>query len=57
MSTVVAMSFSVVVSSMAVMSSSTAAPVKSDFHPTLAVSNIKNSILFVLEMDKDHYTM
>lgn len=30
---------------------------KSDFHPALAVTNIKNSIPFVLEMEKDHYTM
>jgi hypothetical protein len=27
------------------------------FHPALAVTNIKNSIPFVLEMEKDHYNM
>lgn len=30
---------------------------KSDFHLALAVTNIKNSIPFVLEMEKNHYTM
>ncbi|CAJ2670962.1 unnamed protein product [Trifolium pratense] len=37
--------------------STTVSSVKSDFHPALAVTNIKNSIPFVLEMDKDHYNM
>ncbi|GAU26412.1 hypothetical protein TSUD_278570 [Trifolium subterraneum] len=52
----------------AVMSSTTAAmtsanaassmaAAKSEFHPALAVTNIKNSIPFVLEMEKDHYPM
>ncbi|MCH84998.1 hypothetical protein A2U01_0005837, partial [Trifolium medium] len=31
--------------------------VKSDFHPTLAVTNIKHGIPFVLELEKDHYDM
>jgi hypothetical protein len=30
---------------------------KSEFHSALAVTNIKNSIPFILEMEKDHYTM
>jgi len=42
------------------MSSTAATSVSSaklDFHPALAVTNIKNSIPFVLKMEKDHYTM
>ncbi|XP_057445147.1 uncharacterized protein LOC130737405 [Lotus japonicus] len=30
---------------------------KPEFHPALAVTNIKNSIPFVLESEKDHYAM
>ncbi|XP_057418150.1 uncharacterized protein LOC130712329 [Lotus japonicus] len=30
---------------------------KSDFHPALAVTNIKNNIPFKLEIDKDHYAL
>ncbi|XP_057435379.1 uncharacterized protein LOC130728065 [Lotus japonicus] len=33
------------------------ASAKSDFHPALAVTNIKNNIPFKLEIDKDHYAM
>ncbi|MCI15704.1 keratin type I cytoskeletal 9-like, partial [Trifolium medium] len=44
------MSFSAAISSTAAMSTS-------DFHPALAITNIKNNIPFVLEMEKDHYTM
>ncbi|XP_057451801.1 uncharacterized protein LOC130743572 [Lotus japonicus] len=32
-------------------------PVKPDFHPALAVTNIKNNIPFKLELDKDHYAL
>ncbi|XP_057432249.1 uncharacterized protein LOC130725005 [Lotus japonicus] len=32
-------------------------PATPEFHPALAVTNIKNNIPFKLEMDKDHYTM
>ncbi|XP_057452095.1 uncharacterized protein LOC130743894 [Lotus japonicus] len=30
---------------------------KPDFHPALAVTNIKNNIPFKLEIDKDHYAL
>ncbi|XP_045824307.1 uncharacterized protein LOC123916808 [Trifolium pratense] len=30
---------------------------KTDFHPALVVTNIKHSIPFVLELEKDHYNM
>ncbi|XP_057426202.1 uncharacterized protein LOC130719600 [Lotus japonicus] len=33
------------------------ASTKSDFHPALAVTIIKNNIPFKLEIDKDHYAM
>jgi hypothetical protein len=36
-------------------SSSLKAVSKMDFHPTLSVSNIKNHIPIVLEMEKDQY--
>jgi len=48
------MSSSPDMSSTAATSISSAKP---DFHPALAVTDIKNSIPFVLEMEKDHYTM
>lgn len=48
------MSSSPDMSSTAATSVSSAKP---DFHPALVVTNIKNSIPFVLEMEKDHYTM
>ncbi|PNX84391.1 hypothetical protein L195_g040451 [Trifolium pratense] len=57
MSTVAASTSSVAVSSTASAVSSVTAPAKSDFHPALAVTNIKNCIPFVLEMEKDHYSM
>ena len=47
-------------SSPAVVSSTVAATsnsTKPDFHLALAVTNIKNSIPIVLEMEKDHYAM
>ncbi|GAU48004.1 hypothetical protein TSUD_404810 [Trifolium subterraneum] len=40
-----------------VVAASSMAAAKSEFHPALAVTNIKNSIPFVLEMEKDHYPM
>ncbi|XP_045786291.1 uncharacterized protein LOC123881612 [Trifolium pratense] len=57
MSTVAASTSSVAVSLTASAVSSVTAPAKSDFHPALAVTNIKNCIPFVLEMEKDHYSM
>ncbi|GAU28442.1 hypothetical protein TSUD_54930 [Trifolium subterraneum] len=54
MSTVATMSSS---AATAAMSSSTPVSVKSDFHPALVVTNIKNSIPLVLEMEKEHYNL
>jgi hypothetical protein len=54
MSSSPAMSSINVVSSTASMISNSAKP---DFHPTLTVTNIKKSIPFVLEMEKDHYVV
>ncbi|GAU39791.1 hypothetical protein TSUD_219660 [Trifolium subterraneum] len=53
MSSSAAMSSPTAASSMSTIVSST----KSDSHPALTFTNIKNSIPFVLEMEKDHYTM
>ncbi|MCI19581.1 hypothetical protein A2U01_0040738 [Trifolium medium] len=39
----------------ATTSSSSSAVSKMEFHPALAISNIKNHILIVLEMDKNQY--
>jgi len=47
-------------SSSAAVTSSTAAATSNSakpFHPAFAVTNIKNNIPFVLEMEKDHYAM
>ncbi|MCI27776.1 hypothetical protein A2U01_0048976, partial [Trifolium medium] len=49
--------FPIDMSSSAAVISTTVASAKSDFHPALAVTNIKNSIPFVLEIEKDHYSM
>lgn len=57
MSFTVAMSFSVAISSTTAMTSTVTAPKKSDFHPAFAVTNIKNNIPFVLEMEKYHYNI
>jgi len=48
------MSSSTAVSSIDVVTSNSAKP---DFHPALAVTNIKDIIPFVLEKEKDHYAM
>ncbi|MCH92468.1 keratin type I cytoskeletal 9-like [Trifolium medium] len=39
------------------MSSSATGPAKSEFHQVIVVTNIKNSIPFMVEMENDHYTM
>ncbi|GAU39490.1 hypothetical protein TSUD_279110 [Trifolium subterraneum] len=59
MSSVAAISSSsdAAISSSSAAASSTTTMSKYDFHPTLAVTNIKNSIPFVLELEKDHYNM
>jgi hypothetical protein len=41
--------------SQAKSSSSSSASTKMEFHPALAISNIRNHIPIVLEMEKDQY--
>ncbi|MCI07703.1 hypothetical protein A2U01_0028772, partial [Trifolium medium] len=57
MSSSPAMSSPAAASSTSAVISTSASSAKSDFHLALAVTNIKNSIPFVLEMEKDHYNM
>ncbi|XP_019455314.1 PREDICTED: uncharacterized protein LOC109356413 [Lupinus angustifolius] len=49
--------FSCIMSSPSTTSGSSSSSAKSDFHPALVVTNIRNNIPFKLEMEKDHYNM